>query len=468
MVQELCPRMKQEPQILEQLLERIIRLEGEVAYLRAENQYLRSEVTRLERQLEKYEAPKNSRNSNKPPSSDFPKQQKTQSLRQPTGKKPGGQTGHEGTTLKQMSSPDKIEPHMPLYCNCCGEDLSGQPSFFSGKRQVIDIPPIKAIVTEHQLFDRRCKCGHLNRASYPAGVNAPVSYGENVQALLSYLGARQYVPFQRLSELMRDVFGLGISTGGINYIMAKMEKKAAGTYEAIRQVVIHSHVVGADETGANINGKNHWAWTFQNKRATYIAMHPSRGHKAIESIIPEGLPKSVLVTDCWPTYFNVETQTHQLCTAHLLRELVFLKEKYPLDQWAQQLSQLITDSLSLRKEDNISKDKADKILESFGGLLTNPPSSDSKDLVAFHKRMAKYAGYLFNFLTDKEIPPDNNGSERAIRNFKIKLKVSGFFKSLDGANVFASLRSIIDTAIKNGQNPYQILCLVANCNPATE
>ena len=266
--------MKQGPQILEQLLERIIRLEDEVTYLRAENQYLKSEVARLEKQPEKYENPKNSRNSSKSPSSDFPKQQKTQSLRQSSGKKPGGQAGHEGTTLKQMENPDRIEHHMPLYCNGCGEDLTGQPSFFASKRQVIDIPPIKAIVTEHQLFDRPCKCGHINRATYPAGVNVPVSYGENVQALLSYLGARQYVPFKRLSELMRDVFGLGISTGGINYVMAKMEKKAAGTYEAIRHVVLRSHIVGADETGANINGKNHWAWTFSKQKRDIYCYTP--------------------------------------------------------------------------------------------------------------------------------------------------------------------------------------------------
>jgi len=433
---------------IDALLERIDNLESEVLYLR--------------KRLEKYENPKNSKNSSKPPSSDFPRQQKTQSLREPSDKKPGGQPGHEGTTLKCLS-PDFIENHSPSFCNCCGKDLSAQPELFVGKRQVIDIPPIITIITEHQLFEKRCTCGHLNRPSYPKGVTAPVCYGENIQALIAYLSIRQFIPYKRLAEILKDVFNLPISTGGIDYVLNKVIKKALGAYEFIRQNVLQNNVIGADETGVNINGKNNWAWTFQHPRATFIAINPNRGYNAIEKIMPEGFQNTVMVTDCWAPYFKTNAGSHQLCTAHLLRELTFLKEKYKNDTWAERMSDLIVKSLDLRKTDCITKSNVDEIINTFSDLLNEPVNKDLDELTTFRKRMVKYADHVFNFLLHKDVPPDNNGSERAIRNFKVKIKISGFFKSIEGASGYAVIRSVIDTAIKNEQNPLQIIKLIAQC-----
>ena len=439
---------------IDALLERIDNLENEVLYLR--------------KRLAKYENPKNSKNSSKPPSSDYPKQQKTQSLREPSGKKPGGQLGHEGTTLKGVSCPDLIEEHTPFYCTCCGEVLSALPGIFAGKRQVIDIPPIIPIVTEHRLFDKRCKCGHLNQASYPMGVTAPVSYGENVQSLIAYLSTRQYFPVKRLSEFLTDTFGLSVSTGGVGYILNKMRIKATATYESIRQSVLKNKVIGADETGVNINGKNNWAWAFQYDKATFIAIHPNRGYKAIEQIMPEGFQNNILVTDCWASYFKTNAVSHQICTAHLLRELLYLKDRYKNDTWAERMMLLIFKALGLRKNNNITKANVDEVLRSFMDLLNEPINTAFEELIPFRKRMVKYSDFVFNFLLYKDVPPDNNGSERAIRNFKIKLKVSGFFKSFAGAETFAMIRSVIDTAIKNNRNPLHITKLIAQCNGATE
>jgi len=433
---------------IDALLERIDNLESEVLYLR--------------KRLEKYENPKNSKNSSKPPSSDFPKQQKTQSLREPSEKKPGGQLGHEGTTLKCLS-PDFIQEHSPSYCNCCGRDLSTQPELYVGKRQVIDIPAIIPFVTEHQLFEKRCTCGHLNRSSYPSGVNTSVSYGENVQALIAYFSIRQCLPVMRLAELFNDVFSLPVSTGGINCLLNKVKKKATVVYESIRLNVLRNNVIGADETGVNINGQNNWAWTFQHPRATFIAINPNRGFNAIEKIMPEGFQNNVLVTDCWASYFKTDAVSHQLCTAHLLRELTFLKERYKNDTWAKRLSDLIVVSLNIRKTDCITKSNVDEIRNTFMDLLNEPVNTDMDELTTFRKRMVKYADHVFYFLLHKDVPPDNNGSERAIRNFKVKLKISGFFKSIEGARSYAVIRSVIDTAIKNNQNPLQIIRLIAQC-----
>jgi len=454
--------------LIKVLIERIDNLEAYVNRLEIENRGLKTKVNQLEGRLAGYENPKNSKNSSKPPSSDFPKLPKTQSLRKSSGKKPGGQFGHDGTTLKMVSNPDIVETHCPSYCTCCGEDLLTIPAIFIGKRQVIDIPPIVPVVTEHQVFNKCCKCGQLNLSSFPTGVNAPVSYGENVQALTAYLSARQYLPVKRLAELLSNLFGLSVSTGGVDYILTKMKAKASVAYESIRQNVLKNKVIGADETGVCINGKNRWAWTFQHNKATYITVHKNRGYDAIKDMMPEGLRNNILVTDCWTSYFKTDAAKHQLCTAHLLRELTHFEEKYQNETWANRVSQLITKALDLRRDNKETKDNVEEILQSFSELIAEPLNKDLKDMVAFQKRMVKYSDHLFNFLLDKDIPPDNNGSERTIRNFKVKQKISGFFKSDAGAEIYATIRSVIDTAVKNNQNPFEIIRLIAQCKVVTE
>ncbi|MCL6101624.1 MAG: IS66 family transposase [Bacteroidetes bacterium] len=447
---------------------RQLSLEDKIDALLKRVDYLEHEVVRLTGRLAKYENPKNSKNSSKPPSSDFPKLPKTQSLRESSGKKPGGQIGHEGTTLRMVANPDIIETHCPSFCTCCGEDLSTIPAIFVGKRQVIDTPPIIPVVTEHQLFNKCCKCGHLNQSSFPVGVNTPVSYGENVQALTAYLSTRQYLPVKRLAELLSNLFGLSVSTGGVGYILTKMKTKAYVAYESIRQNVLKNKVIGADETGISINGKNHWAWAFQHNKATFISVHKNRGFNAIKEIMPEGLQNNILVTDCWSPYFKTDAAMHQLCTAHLLRELTHFEEKYLNDTWTSRMSHILTKALDLRRDNKETKDNVEEILSSFSELIIEPLNKDMKDMVAFQKRMVKYSDHLFNFLLNKDIPSDNNGSERAIRNFKVKQKISGFFKSDEGANIYATIRSVIDTAIKNDQNPFEIIRLIAQCEVATE
>lgn len=429
--------------------------------LEKENVFLRTHITYLEARLAHYENPKNSSNSNLPPSSDFPKQTKTNSLRTSSGKKPGGQLGHKGKTLKMVASPDIIEDHKTKHCSRCGNDISGLPSELIGKRQVIDIPPIQSFVTEHRIYKHICTCGYCNEASFPDGVNTPVSYGSGVQSMVTYLNARHYLPIGRSAEFLNDIFKIPISTGGIHYLLNKAKQKAMPSYEAIRQFVLNQKVIGGDETGVNINGKNNWAWTFQNPKATFIAIHERRGTIAINDIMPEGFDQNILVTDCWPAYFKVGAMSHQVCTAHLQRELIHFKQCYPENTWVKRLDALIENSLDLRRNNKLTSIKIEEIYRTFSLLLKEPATNkEIKKLIAFQKRMVKYEKYVFGFLEHTDVPPDNNGSERAIRNFKVKQKVSGFFKSIEGATIYAVLRSIIDTAMKNNQNPYLALQLL--------
>jgi len=411
-----------------------------------------------------YQTKKDSNNSSKPPSSNFGKLRKTKSLKKSSGKKVGGQPGHKGSSLKMVLTPDFTEVHHPSYCTSCGNILSNVVPEFLGKRQVVDIPEDTRTVTEHQIYKKVCSCGCTTKGIYPNGVDAPVCYGKNTQALISYLSARQYIPYKRSEEILRSVFGLNICQGSIKNILDKTSRKLSPVYEAIRKSVLNSPVVGADETSVNINGRNNWVWTFQNNKATFIGIHPRRGYMAIEELMPEGFKNTTIVSDCWAPYFKTNAGAHQICTAHILRELQYLTERYTNQTWSGRLSRLIKVALKIHRLQNIDPNIISRITNKLKEFLDEVIDKSFKKIITLQKRLAKYQDYLFLFLSNELIPPDNNGSERAIRNFKVKQKVSGFFKTSKGAANYAILRSVCDTAIKNNQNPLTPFKLAAVCS----
>lgn len=442
-----------------ELTKRIEALEKEVFFLRKEN-------ASLKLRLAKHENPKNSRNSSIPPSKDENRPLKTKSLRQQTGRKVGGQEGHEGNTLKMTDAPDKIIEHIPDYCVRCGSHLQDLPPEFIGKRQVVDIPVVKPEFVEHRVYQRKCNCGHSTCASYPHNVNASISYGANTESLVGYLFSRQYIPFDRMREFFNDAFSLPISQGGIHELLKRLANKAVPTYNVIKEKIETSKVVGADETGAKINGEKSWMWAWQNDTLTFIAPSKNRGFATIQSHFKKGFINAVLIHDCWKSHFQTTAENHQVCIAHLLRELNYFIEVHK-DPWAIKFRQLLLDSLKVgqkmkHKEYYINHPPKNGIESRFKDLLEQSVNEEITGLVAFQKRMVKYEGYLFNFLKYPDVPPDNNGSERAIRNIKVKQKISGQFKSFEGAMNFAILRSITDTAIKNNQNVLNALFTIAN------
>ncbi|MCF6333111.1 MAG: IS66 family transposase, partial [Draconibacterium sp.] len=290
------------------------------------------------------------------------------------------------------------------------------------------------------------------------------SYGKNTQALVAYLSARQYVPYKRLEEMLRSVFGINICQGSIKNILDKTSEKLRPMYETIRKSVLNSPVVGGDETSVNINGKNNWAWTFQNNTPTFIGIHPRRGYMAIEDLMPEGFSNTIIVSDCWAPYFKTNAKSHQICTAHILRELQYLTERYKNQTWLGRLTRLIKVALKIHRSQNIAPDIINRIIIKLKELLYEIIDKSFKKIIALQKRLAKYQDYLFLFLTNELVPPDNNAPERVIRNFKVKQKVSGFFKTNKGATNYAILRSVCDTEIKNNQNPLIPFKLAADCN----
>ncbi|MCP3849376.1 MAG: IS66 family transposase [Gammaproteobacteria bacterium] len=440
---------------VELLSKRVAELEG-LAY----------ENETLKKRLAKYETPKkNSRNSSVPPSQDQNRLKKNQSLRKPSGKKPGGQKGREGKTLEMTADPDVVIELQPLYCRNCGSSLENTGATKGQSRQKVDIPPIKAIFTEYQTFSKVCNCGCQNTADFPQGVSSPVSYGENIEALIGYFHARHYFPFGRMQEVFNDVFNIDISEGGIHYLLNRFSDKVTPVYEIIKQRVAESKVVGGDETGVKVNGDKHWFWTWQSPKLTFITHSENRKGDTVKTHFPQGFPNSTLVHDGWKPQLNTPAQSHQSCLAHLQRHLNYLNELYESNIWGNQFLELLYDSLGLKRDmghkDYIYNVERTKIIVRLDHLLTHPPDKKDKKLYTFFNRMCRERQHLFVFLFIEEVPPDNNASERAIRNVKVKQKISGQFKIKQAAQDFAKIRSVIDTTIKNGLNVLESLALIA-------
>jgi len=427
---------------------------------------LEAEVSELRVRLSRYEKPvKNSHNSSIPPSRENLRAQatrRTRSLRLPSDRHSGGQKGHEGFTLLMSGTPDIRTTHAPDFCNACGLPLSEIQGKEIETRQSIDIPlPVCPVITHHVSIEKTCSCGKCNRGTFPAHVKPGVSYGVNLHAVVAYLSTVQHIPFKRLTGAVKDLYGMEISQGTVSNILNRMRRQSRPGYEAIRQMIGSSPVVGADETGVHLNGSLHWMWTFQNDLATYIFQHRSRGKVAIDEHFLQGLPNSILVTDRHSSYFNMETAGNQICIAHLLRELIYLEELDKEQKWSSSVLELLRDSIHQRKETAFTEIDVGCIKERFHVLMKQDLSSLDKHFQSLQKSLIKHGDHLFRFLEYIEVPYDNNASERAIRPLKVKQKVSGMFKSDKGADAFCQLHSIVDTAKKNNQNPFLALIAVA-------
>jgi transposase len=392
---------------------------------------------------------KNSHNSSIPPSQDENRPKRNQSLRQKSNKKLGGQPGHPDSSMKMSLTPNHVEKLLPGYCNKCGSDLSGSEAELLSKRQFIDLPEITPTITEYQNFGRQCSCGHLQSGGFPPHITNHIQYGANVEASVAYYSIYQYIPVKRMCEMFHQLFNLPISQGTIINMLRRMGKKAQPVYTAIHSNILKSTVVGGDETGAKVDGDKYWAWIWQNAFMTYITVSVSRGKKTIELLFPEGFINAILCSDRWRAQIATYAKGHQLCMAHLLRDLNYLIE-LEKTSWAENLKSLFQKAISLKKhcpEHDSNNPDAMALESELDKLLAEHLDQEKtpKTLV-FQNSMKDYRDYLFTFLYHKDVPPDNNGSERAARNFKIKMKISGQFKT--GHQTYAILRSVVDTCIK--------------------
>lgn len=414
----------------------------------------------------------NSRNSSKPPSSDGYDKPKPKSRRQSSGKRSGGQPGHKGETLKRSAHPDHIIEHSVDHCSDCGLDLSTQSTAKFETRQVFDIPPIRIEVTEHRAQIKTCPCcQNRNKAAFPQAVSQPVQYGSEVQAVVTYLSQYQMLPYQRLKESLQDLFQLSLSEGTVNNILRRGHQNLQQFDERSRTLVGNSHVVHFDETGIRVGKQLHWIHVASTQSVTCYMHHPNRGTPAMETMgILDGFD-GYAVHDHWASYFRFAI-LHVLCGAHILRELIHAHEQHQ-QIWAQKLINCL---LEAKQEVDLAIAQGTRALnpdrieyydrrysrilrEGREELPTVPiPKIRKRGKVKQHKvknlhdRLFNHKAEVMAFVYDLSLPFDNNLAERDVRMVKVKQKISGCFRSDEGADVFCRIRGYISTARKQGRH----------------
>lgn len=435
----------------------------------AEIAALRARIAELERRLGL-----NSSNSGKPPSSDgLKKPSRVTSLREPSGKKPGGQKGHKGETLRQVVDPDTIIDHYPQACTDCGSALTPAMSTGHGGRQVFDQPePRPLVVTEHRAHDCQCAtCGTQTRASFPDGVNAPVQYGQRITAFVLYLLHYQLLPEDRLAELMADLFGVKMVAATIARMSQSGAERLQDLARAVCTLVAGAPVKHMDETGFRIGGKTQWLHVASTTLLTFYRVCAKRG-SLLANVV------GIVVHDHWKPYYTMPSVLHALCNAHHLRELKALVE-IEKEEWARKMQRL------LRRACHVTNRARDRDVALKPRLVERFESCYDTILAegfAFHDAQSPLAPVIpqagrknrgrtprrtghnlllrlatrkqdaLRFLHDPAVPFSNNQAERDARMMKVKQKISGGFRCDASAGDFAIIRSIIATAKKQGWN----------------
>jgi len=449
----------------------IQRLQKQLHDVKLENKKLKKENKKLREQLSNAAngAPPslNSQNSSVPPSKDtikgsLERTKRTQSLRTKSNRPVGGQPGHKGTTLHQSDHIDKVEAVEQVACPDCDEDLSNIQGKVAERRQVIDIYFPQAFVTEFISFEKVCpNCGKKVRTPFPEGVNAPVCYGANLKSLVVYLVEAMNAPTNKVKTFVKEIFGIDMSEGTICNMVQDTKKKGLPAYEKIHDMMLGEPVVGGDETTENINGKQWWLWAWQSNRLTYLAGGKGRGSKDFDSEYPDGFPNSIFVSDRLPLYYNVVAKGHQICVPHLLRNLKFLDQLDCKQDWSKRMQELLRDAIRQRKHiDWLHIDRND-ITKRFEELLDESLENLHIEFKRLQNSLGKWKDAVFTFLYNEDVPADNNASEQAIRKAKVKMKVCQCFRSFKGAEAFAVLHSLMDTAKKNGQSAFNVIRTIA-------
>jgi transposase len=417
---------------------------------------------------------KDSHNSSKPPSSDG-LAKKPKSLRAKSGRPSGGQHGHPGRTLEFAERPDHTVLHAPKQCGQCGHSLEQASVTDIKRRQVYDLPPLKLEVTQHQVQTRRCShCGHDNEAEFPRHVSHRVQYGCGIKALWAYLMHYQLLPYERVCELMGDLFDASVSEGTLHNITQEAFNGLAEVETSIYKALCQAHIANFDETGMRIAGKLNWLHVASTKALTYYRVHAKRGPVAMSAIGILAQFHGRAIHDGLPAYTTYDCQ-HGLCNAHHLRELTAIEEQHQ-QPWAKQMRELLC---QIKEDVEAAKARGcrhlDPLLERcfedrYATILqaayaANPPPEPTGKrgrpkqgpIRSLLLRLDEARKEVLAFMYDFDVPFDNNLAERDLRMMKVKQKVSGCFRSEEGAKAFCRIRGYISTLRKQGQQAYSAL-----------
>jgi transposase len=426
-------------------------------------------IADLEKRIRELEAQlkQNSRNSNRPPSTDIYK--RPQSQRKKGERSAGGQKGHEGRTLDWVKIPDQVKVHSISECEGCGASLEVTESVKIERRQVHDIQPLTITVTEHHVEHKLCPhCGRCNHAEFPSDVQYPIQYGRNLKALMVYLCIYQLLPYDRVRETFADLFGRSMSKATLVKAVSECSRNLDGVEEKIRELLAGAQVLHVDETGMRVNGIRQWLHVASTEILTWYGHHRKRGSQATDSI--QILPRfeGTMVHDFWASYFRYPCR-HALCNVHLLRELNGISENYS-QEWSEQMHDLIQEikvvvdgmqehsCVISRQQITDFEGRYRQIIEM--GMQENPVPEPSGTIVKRGRkkqskaknlldRCRKYERGILLFMHNSSVPFSNNQAERDIRMMKLQQKISGTFRSQEGADWFCRVRGYISTLKKN-------------------
>jgi transposase len=472
------------------LLKIIKELRKENAELRKENAEFRkiilelnaiiteqsNKIKELEERLKKH-----SQNSNQPPSTDqYAKKSRPKSEREKSGKKAGSQPGHKGATLHQIQSPDEIIYCHVDQCEACCCNLSSVESKKYIARQECDIPQIKPKITEYRMTVKICpKCKLTNKAKCPKKLTQPIQYGERIVSLAAYLHYSQLIPLKRVQCMFSDLFSLSISEGTLVNRSDQLHKQLSFSESKVHENLIASPVNNCDETSMRVNDKTRWLHVVSNNANTVYFCHNKRGTDAMNAIGILPQYKGTIVHDNWKPYFTYKNMTHSLCNAHHIRELRGINENYN-QSWAKEMRRHLLNVNTVIKEhknagkDDLPKEVIIKFSEQYDAILklaiseiptlkTTSTKSKKRGRIKqhpaknLHDRLTKQKEETLRFMYDFKIPFTNNQAEQDVRMTKVKLKVSGCFRSQEGADRFCRIRGYISTSRKREINIIQSL-----------
>jgi len=427
-------------------------------------------------------AAQNSRNSSLPPSADRGPTPKPKSLRKKSGRKTGGQPGHPGRTLQPSDKPEHVQIHPCVECPC-GEDLSRQPAVDFQRRQVFDLPSLQLECTEHRVEIKECPCCQQTCvAPFPPDVKAPVQYGKNFRALLAYFYDAQHGASLRIGEMCAEMFGYAVSEATLQAARQEQNDALEPFENRLVEILSQEPILHADETSVPINKLTHWLHVLCTPLLTFFAIHRHRGQQAIQAI--GIIPKFTgwLMHDFLSSYLSFQNCLHTFCKSHLLRELIFLFEQHQ-QTWAHDLHHLFLQMLEsvralkardappTQKEFRRWQRQYRKILRA--GRRANPltPQQKARKRLKQSKaqnlldRLEGYDDCILAFLWNFDLPFTNNEAERAFRMMKVRVKISGCFRTLDGARRHARIRSYISTLRKHGLPVLHYLRLALDGHP---
>jgi transposase len=400
-----------------------------------------------------------SRNSSKPPSSDPNREKKPKKKGE---RKPGGQNGHTGRTLEKVDNPDNVEV---LKVDRTKLPKGQYTEVGYETRQVFNIE-ITRVVTEYQAQILEDENGNRFTAAFPTGVNQSVQYGNTVKAHAVYMSQFQLIPYDRMTDYFSDQLGIPVSAGSF-FNFNRQAYDLLEQFETLaKQKLAESALAHADETGVNINGVRQWLHCCSNELWTFLYPHEKRGKEAMDEIgiLPNFM--GILCHDHWKPYYRYGC-IHSLCNAHHLRELTRAWEQ-DKQAWAKEMQELL-ESINQKVLDEgglLSKYMQKKFRQQYRDLIAAaekecPPPDESrakgqKGRIKRSKsrnlleRLRDFEDDVLRFMTIVEVPFTNNLGERDIRMTKVQQKISGCFRSIEGAKIFCRLRSYLSTCRKHG------------------